>query len=98
MILIGVFRNFLRSRKVGHMFVALPCFPHIAHGGVTLMVGVSCMMGAFNVCWVVPLVLGLRAPDEDSETKLVLAGAFNLGWVIPPTLGLEPTYGGLEEG
>ena len=47
--LTGVYRKFLISSRVDHRFVAWPFFPHKVHGGVTLIVGVSCMMGDFNL-------------------------------------------------
>ena len=48
MTLTGVFRKILDSSKVGHRFVAWTCFPCNAHGGVTLIVGISCMDGSFQ--------------------------------------------------
>ena len=43
------------------------------------MVGVSCMMGAFNVCWVAPFKLNLVSPNEYLGAWLVVVVDFNLG-------------------
>ena len=82
--LTSVFSKFLSYCKVGNKFVAWPYFPHNAHGGVTIIVCVSCMRGASNICWVAPLVLVLVVLDEDPGARLVVARAFNLGWLMPP--------------
>ena len=82
--LTDVLKMFLISGRVGYKFFACPCYPDRAHGGVNLMVGILCMMGDFNVCWVAPLVLVLVVLDEDLGARLVVARAFNLGWLMPP--------------
>ena len=48
-ILTGVLSKFSIPSKVWHGFDALFFCPHKAHGEVTCMVGVSCMMGSLSI-------------------------------------------------
>ena len=76
--------SFLIYGKVGHMFVAWNCCPYIIHGGVTLMVVVSCMMGYFNLYFVSPFMFCLVDPKEDSGERFLLVGDLKLGKLTPP--------------
>ena len=44
-----VSRKFPRSGNLQHRLVAWPCCPHRSHGGVIRIVGVSVMMGDFDI-------------------------------------------------